>query len=124
MSTENEGIFRHIINAFIWSASGIRAAWRHELAFRAQVIVIAVLTPAGIWLGQTAVQRALLIGSCMGVLTVELLNSALETIVDRIGQEHHELSGRAKDLGSAAALFSMVTAVVIWGLIAYNRFCS
>ena len=122
MSTENEGLFRHIINAFIWSASGIKEAWRHELAFRTQVIVIAVLTPVGIWLGQTAVQWALLFGSCMGVLTVELLNSALETIVDRIGLEHNELSGRAKDLGSAAALFSMVTAAVVWGLIAYDRF--
>jgi diacylglycerol kinase (ATP) len=122
MSTANEGIFRHIINAFIWSAAGIRAAWRHELAFRTQAIVIAVLTPVGIWLGQTAVQWALLFGSCMGVLTVELLNSALETVVDRIGLEHNELSGRAKDLGSAAALFSMVTAVVVWGLVAYERF--
>ena len=122
MSTENEGLFRHIINAFIWSASGIKAAWRHELAFRTQAIVIAVLVPVGIWLGQTAVQWALLFGSCMGVLTVELLNSALETIVDRIGLEHNELSGRAKDLGSAAALFSMLTAVIIWGLVAYERF--
>ena len=122
MSTEKEGLLRHIISAFIWSGSGIRAAWRHELAFRTQVIVIAALTPVGIWLGQTAVQWALLFGSCMGVLIVELLNSALETIVDRIGLEHNELSGRAKDLGSAAALFSMVTAVVIWGLVAYDRF--
>ena len=122
MSTRNEGIFRHIINAFIWSAGGIKAAWKHELAFRSQVIVIAVLMPLGIWLGETAVQRALLFGSCMLVLITELLNSALETIVDRIGLEQHELSGRAKDLGSAAAFFSMTTAVVIWGLVAYDRF--
>lgn len=122
MSTRNEGIFRHIINALIWSAGGIKAAWKHELAFRSQVIVIAVLMPLGIWLGETAVQRALLFGSCMLVLITELLNSALETIVDRIGLEQHELSGRAKDLGSAAAFFSMTTAVVIWGLVAYERF--
>ena len=122
MSTRNEGIFRHIINAFIWSAGGIRAAWKHELAFRAQVIVIAVMIPIGIWLGETAVQWALLFGSCMLVLITELLNSALETIVDRIGLEHNELSGRAKDLGSAAAFFSMTTAAVIWGLVAYERF--
>ena len=122
MSNKNEGLFRHIINAFIWSAGGIKAAWKHELAFRAQAIVIAVMIPVGIWLGETAVQWALLFGSCMLVLITELLNSALETIVDRIGLEQNELSGRAKDLGSAAAFFSMATAVVVWGLIAYERF--
>ena len=122
MSTRNEGIFRHIINAFIWSAAGIRAAWKHELAFRAQVTVIAAIIPVGIWLGETAVQWALLFGACAGVLITELLNSAIEAIVDRIGLEHNELSGRAKDLGSAAAFFSMATAVVVWGLVAYNRF--
>ena len=122
MSNRNEGLFRHIINAFIWSAGGIKAAWKHELAFRTQVIVIAVMIPVGIWLGETAVQWALLFGSCMCVLITELLNSALETIVDRIGLEQNELSGRAKDLGSAAAFFSMATAVVVWGLVAYERF--
>lgn len=122
MSTRNEGIFRHIINAFIWSAAGIRAAWKHELAFRAQVTVIAAIIPVGIWLGETAVQWALLFGACTGILITELLNSAIEAIVDRIGLEHNELSGRAKDLGSAAAFFSMATAVVVWGLVAYHRF--
>ena len=121
MSTRNEGIFRHIINAFIWSAAGIRAAWKHEQAFRAQVTVIAAIIPVGIWLGETAIQWALLFGSCTGVLITELLNSAIETIVDRIGLEHNELSGRAKDLGSAAAFFSMATAVIVWGLVAYER---
>jgi diacylglycerol kinase (ATP) len=120
MSTRNEGIFRHIINAFIWSAAGIRAAWKHELAFRAQVTVIAAIIPVGIWLGETAVQWALLFGACTGILITELLNSAIEAIVDRIGLEHNELSGRAKDLGSAAAFFSMATAVVVWGLVAYD----
>ena len=122
MSTRNEGIFRHIINAFIWSAAGIRAAWKHELAFRAQITVIAAIIPVGIWLGETAIQWALLFGACTGVLITELLNSAIEAIVDRIGLEHNELSGRAKDLGSAAAFFSMATAVVVWGLVAYHRF--
>ena len=124
MSNRNEGVFRHIIDAFIWSAGGIKAAWKHELAFRAQAIVIAAMIPVGIWLGETAVQWSLLFGSCMLVLAIELLNSALETIVDRIGLEHNELSGRAKDMGSAASLFSMAAAVVIWGLIAYERFWS
>ena len=121
MNTRNEGIFRHIINAFIWSAAGIRAAWKNELAFRAQVTVIAAIIPVGIWLGETAVQWALLFGACTGVLITELLNSAIEAIVDRIGLEHNELSGRAKDLGSAAAFFSMATAVIVWGLVAYER---
>ena len=122
MPTRYEGLFRHIINASIWSIAGIKAAWKHELAFRTQVMVIAVMIPVGIWIGETVVQWALLFGSAMEVLITELLNSALETIVDRIGLEQHELSGRAKDLGSAAALFSMATAVFIWGLIAYGRF--
>jgi diacylglycerol kinase (ATP) len=122
MSNRNEGLVRHIINAFIWTAAGIKAAWKHELAFRAQVLVIAVMIPFGIWLGRTVVEWALLFGSCMLILIIELLNSAVETIVDRIGLEQNELSGRAKDLGSAAAFFSMATAVIIWGLIAYGRF--
>ena len=122
MGNRNEGLVRHIINAFIWTAAGIKATWKHELAFRAQVLVIAVMIPIGIWLGRTVVEWALLFGSCMLILITELLNSALETIVDRIGLEQNELSGRAKDLGSAAAFFSMATAVIIWGLIAYGRF--
>ena len=122
MGAENEGLMRHIIKALIWSMAGIKAAWQNELAFRSQAIVIAILLPFGLWLGRTVVEWALLFGSCMLVLIVELLNSALETIVDRIGVELHELSGRAKDLGSAAAFFSMITAAIIWGLIAYERF--
>ena len=122
MGAENENVMRHIANALIWSMAGIKAAWKHELAFRAQVVVIAIMLPMGFWLGRTAAEWALLLGSCMLVIITELLNSALETIVDRVGLERHELSGRAKDLGSAAAFFSMLTAVVIWGLIAYSRF--
>jgi len=122
MGAENKGLMRHIINALIWSMAGIKAAWQNELAFRSQAIVIAILLPFGFWLGRTVVEWALLFGSCMLVLIVELLNSALETIVDRIGLELHELSGRAKDLGSAAAFFSMITAAIIWGLISYERF--
>ena len=122
MSHANEGLFRHIINAFIWSAGGIKAAWKHELAFRTQAVVMAIMLPVGVWLGRTVVEWALLFGSCMLVLITELLNSALETIVDRISEEQHELSGRAKDMGSAAAFFSMMTAVVVWLIIACGRF--
>ena len=122
MSSRDEGTIRHIAKALVWSMAGIKAAWKHELAFRTQAVVIAILLPIGVWLGRTAVEWALLFGSCMLVLITELLNSALETIVDRIGPEHHELSGRAKDMGSAAAFFSMTTAAIIWGLIVYGRF--
>ena len=79
------------------------------------------LIPAAIWLGQTAIEHLLLIGSCLLVLLVELLNSAIEATVDRIGEEHNELSGRAKDLGSAAVLISLVIVVLIWATIAWQR---
>jgi len=122
MGSENENIFRHIKNAVIYSWAGLKAAWDNEMAFRTEVIVIALIMPIGIWIGETAVQWALLIGSSMLVLITELLNSAVENVVDRIGREHHLLSKQAKDLGSAAAGVSMLTAVVVWGLIAYERF--
>ncbi|MDH3798795.1 MAG: diacylglycerol kinase [Desulfobacterales bacterium] len=122
MGSENENIFRHIKNAVIYSWAGLKAAWDNEMAFRTEVIVIALIMPIGIWIGETAVQWALLIGSAMLVLITELLNSAVENVVDRIGREHHLLSKQAKDLGSAAAAVSMLTAVIVWGLIAYERF--
>ena len=122
MGSENENIFRHIKNAVIYSWAGLKAAWDNEMAFRTEVIVIALIMPIGIWIGETAVQWALLIGSSMLVLITELLNSAVENVVDRIGRENHLLSKQAKDLGSAAAAVSMLTAVIVWGLIAYERF--
>ena len=122
MGEAKESIIGHIGKAFIWSAAGIKAAWQKELAFRVEAIIILVMMPLGIWLGNTAVERALLIASCMLVLIVELINSAVEAVVDRIGTEHHELSGRAKDMGSAAAFFSMLTGGIVWALIVYDRF--
>ena len=122
MGTENTNIFRHIRNAVIYSWAGLKAAWDNELAFRTEVIVIAFICPIGIWIGETAVQWALLIGSSLLVLITELLNSAVEKVVDRIGTEHHILSKQAKDLGSAAAAVSMLAAVIVWALIAYERF--
>jgi diacylglycerol kinase (ATP) len=122
VGTENKNIFRHIRNAVIYSWAGLKAAWDNELSFRTEVIVIAFIWPIGIWIGETAVQWALLIGSSLLVLITELLNSAVEKVVDRIGTEHHILSKQAKDLGSAAAAVSMLAAVMVWGLIAYERF--
>ena len=114
--------FRRIVNATFFSLAGLRAAWQHEAAFRQELLLCIVMIPAGAWLGRTAVERALLIGSCLLVLIVELLNSGLEAIVDRVGLEPHRLSGQAKDLGSAAVLLSLVLTAVVWGLIAWARF--
>ena len=122
MGKTKESVLRHIGRAFIWSASGIKSAWKNELAFRTEAIVIIILMPLGMWLGNSAAERALLIASSVLILIIELLNSAIEAVVDRIGPEHHELSGRAKDMGSAAAFFAMVTAGIVWALIAYDRF--
>jgi diacylglycerol kinase (ATP) len=121
MRSENENIFRHIQNAVIYSFAGFKAAWNNERSFRSQTIVIALMLPVGIWIGETAVEWALLVGSAMLVLTTELLNSAVETVVDRIGAEQHILSKQAKDLGSAAAAMSMLAASIVWGLIAYKN---
>jgi diacylglycerol kinase (ATP) len=122
MGEAKESVLRHIGNAAIWSAAGVKTAWKNELAFRIEAIIITIMMPAGIWLGRSAAERALLIASCLLILVTELLNSALEAVVDRIGTERHELSGRAKDMGSAAAFFSMLTAAIVWALIAYDRF--
>ncbi len=122
MRSQNENIFRHIAKAVIFSFAGFSAAWNNEKSFRYQAIVIALMLPVGIWIGETAVEWALLLGSAMLVLITELLNSAVETVVDRIGAEQHILSKQAKDLGSAAAALSMLTAAIVWSLIAYKNF--
>ena len=84
--------------------------------------MVVVLLPAAVWLGQTALERAVLIGSLFIVMIVELINSAIEAAIDRHGNEQHELSGRAKDMGSAAVLISLLLIAVVWGLIAAERF--
>ena len=119
---QNENLIGHIKNAFIYTFAGIKSAWKNELAFRGEVVVVTIMLPLGIWLGRSAVERALLIASILLILLTELLNSALETVVDRIGPERHELSKRAKDMGSAAAFISMVTAALVWMIIAFDRF--
>ncbi len=117
----NTGL-RRVVNAMFYSVAGLRAAWRTEAAFRQECVAVVVLIPIAVWLGQSAVQRALLLGSCVLVLIVELLNTAIEFVVDRVGTDHHELSGRAKDLGSAAVFTSIALAMLVWGLIAWERF--
>jgi diacylglycerol kinase (ATP) len=112
---------KRIINAFGYSLQGLRAAFNNEAAFRQELACCVILIPLSFWLGQTTVERVLLIGALLLVLIVELINSAIEAIVDRIGSEHHELSGRAKDIGSAAVLLSLVNSTIIWGLIILDR---
>ncbi|MBF0444729.1 MAG: diacylglycerol kinase [Magnetococcales bacterium] len=107
----------HFVKAFFWSIAGFKAAWKYEAAFRQEVIALVVLVPLGFWLGDGAVEQALLVTSLLFVLVVELLNSAMEAVVDRISLEHHILSGRAKDLGSAAVFVALTMAGLIWGLV-------
>ena len=103
-----------IIDAAGYSWQGLCSAYRHEAAFRQELLLLLVLSPVALWLGESGVDYALLIGSLLLVLMVELLNSAIESVVDRVGSEHHELSGRAKDIGSAAVFVALVNAALVW----------
>jgi len=118
------GGLRRIWNAGLYSISGIRAAWKHEAAFRQELVLCLFLVPAAFLIGETAVERALLIGTCLLVLVVELLNSAVEAVVDRIGEDIHKLSGRAKDMGSAAVFISLWITIICWGLVIHENFFS
>lgn len=111
---------KRIINAAGYSFQGLAAAFKHEAAFRQELLLVIVLLPLALYLGETGLERALMIGSLFLVLMIELLNSALESVVDRIGDEHHILSGRAKDIGSAAVFISLLNVVVVWLLIIFN----
>lgn len=113
---------RRVWNAALYSLAGLRATWRNEAAFRQEVMLTLILIPAAFWYGGSAVQRILLIGSCVLVLIVELLNSAIEAAIDRIGDDEHKLSGRAKDMGSAAVFISLWLVLLTWVLIGYERF--
>ena len=100
---------------------GLRAAWLHESSFRLEVYLFVLLVPLAWWLGDGGVERALMIGSMLLVLGVELLNSAIEAVIERYGAEHHELAGRAKDMGSAAVFVMMMNVLLCWGLILAPR---
>ena len=106
-----------ILKATVWSLQGLRAAWMHESSFRLEVYLLVVMAPLALWLGQSGLERALMIGSCLLVLAAELLNSAIEAVIERYGPEHHELAGRAKDMGSAAVFVLMLNVVLAWGLV-------
>ncbi|MDG6349124.1 diacylglycerol kinase [Luteimonas sp. 8-5] len=111
-----------ILLATKWSLQGLRAAWLHESSFRLEVYLLAILGPLALWLGADGIERALLLGSCLLVLAVELLNSAIEAVIERYGSEHHELAGRAKDMGSAAVFVAMMNVLLIWALVLWPRF--
>ena len=129
----NTGL-RRIILATRFSAQGFAHAWKHEAAFRQEVAMTVVLAARAsrntwrlalaLWLGRSGLERLLLIGCCLIVLIVELLNSAIEATIDRVGHEHHELSGRAKDLGSAAVFVSLTIVAAVWATVAWDRFVS
>lgn len=115
------GIAR-VVDAFGYSMKGFAAAWKFEAAFRQEITVGLLLIPAAFWLATSHIELILLIASVLWVWMAELANSALEAVVDRTGTERHELSGRAKDIGSALVFVSLVLLAVVWGGIAVNRF--
>jgi len=112
----NTGLTR-IYKAVIFSWQGFKAAYKHEEAFRQEIWLAIVLIPAGFFIGETGVEKALLVTSVLLLLLVEILNSAIEAVVDRFGGEHHELSGRAKDMGSSAVFLAIVYLVLCWVLV-------
>ena len=112
------GIWR----ATVWSLQGLRAAWLHESSFRLEVYLFLVLGPLGVLLGDTGVERALLVGSCLLVMAMELMNSAMEAVIERYGAEHHELAWRAKDMGSAAVFVLMMNVILVWALVLGPRY--
>jgi len=113
---------RRILMATKWSLQGLRFAWLYESSFRLEVYLFAIVAPLGLWLGQTAVERVLLVGSGLLVLSIELLNSAVEAVIERYGAEHHEMAGRAKDMGSAAVFVMMANVILTWALILGPRY--
>ncbi|QGM80740.1 diacylglycerol kinase [Otariodibacter oris] len=117
MKPANKASFQRVINATQYSLKGLKSAYINEAAFRQEIWLSCILIPLGFFLGQTPVEKILLVGSILLILITELLNSAIESVVDRIGSEFHELSGRAKDIASAAVFMSMILAGMTWFMI-------
>jgi len=115
--------FARVKDAFGYSMQGFVAAWRYEAAFRQEVVLGVLLLPTAFFLARSAIELILLIASVIWVWMAELANSSVEAVVDRTGAEKHELSGRAKDIGSALVFVSLVLLAVVWGVIAMDRFC-
>ena len=113
----------HLLLAARYSWQGLRSAWRYEESFRQEALVIVVSVPLAMWLARDIVDFLLLTLPVLLTLAAELGNSAIEAVVDRIGEEHHELSGRAKDFGSAMVFMNILVAAVSWGCICLSIFC-
>ena len=109
--------FTRLWNAFGYSLAGFRAAYKHEDAFRQEIHLAVILIPLALWLPASHLGKALMIGSVLLVIIIELLNSAIEATVDRISLDNHNLAKRAKDIGSSAVLVSLINVVIIWGLV-------
>lgn len=113
---------KEIFRAFQWSMKGLKATYQAEASFRMEIYLCVVLIPLAIWLAETPVELILLIGSCLLVLLIEIINSAIEAVVDLVcGEEQHVLAGRAKDMGSAAVFMAQMIVLLVWGLIVYNH---
>ncbi|MCP4954722.1 diacylglycerol kinase [Photobacterium aquimaris] len=110
---------KRIINATGYSIQGLKAAWINEAAFRQESILLVIMTIVSFFMPVTKVERLMMISSLFIVVIAELINSAIEAVVDRIGPEHHELSGRAKDIGSAAVFVALALVVITWGSILF-----
>jgi len=115
----NQGL-RRIIKAASYSYQGLKAAWQHEAAFRQESLLAIVMTPAAFFIANNGLELALLLGCLLLTLIVELLNSAIESVVDRIGDKYHELAGRAKDMGSAAVLLCLLLTLLVWALLIFT----
>ena len=113
--------FTRLFRAFDASRKGLAGAYREEAAFRQELAFALIATPLGLWLGHSGLERAALVAPVFIVLIVELLNSAIEATVDRIGFERHELAGLAKDIGSAAVLLSLTLWAAVWALVLLGR---
>ncbi|WMS86629.1 diacylglycerol kinase [Pleionea litopenaei] len=114
--------FARIFDAFFYSMKGFKAVWKHEAAFRQEALLAAILIPLAFFTATSAVELVLLIASVLWVIMAELANSAVEAVVDRTGSERHELSGRAKDIGSALVFVSLALLAIVWVIIIANRF--
>ena len=120
MASQGTTGLKRLFKAFFYSLQGLKTTSVNEAAFRQEVILLIFLAPLGIWFGETGVERALLVGVLFLVIIVELGNSAIEAVVDRFGGEIHELSGHAKDAGSAAVLIALINVIVVWALVLFT----
>ena len=124
MPKSNRPLFSHILHAFLCAFKGLHTAWRDELAFRVELLFALFMIPLAFFVGNSPAEKTILAVVCLLVLAIELLNSAIEATIDRIGAEHHPLSAKAKDLGAAAVLIALGIAALAWGHALWLRFIS